>query len=491
MRTAIRKHLLDFLAIIGLLIIAIVVATVILGKQRLALPAWVPIVGQDFFVIEAEMSTAQAVTPGQGQTVNVAGVEVGEIASVKLRDGKAIIGMKIQPRYATVYKDASVLLRPKTGLKDMVAELTPGTKEAGRLEEGAVIPVSQTLPDVNLDEILAALDADTRDYLRAAAQRRRRRASAPRQKGRELAQAIRRLEPTAKYAREINEGLALRRRNLARVVHNFSLLTDELGQRDTQLANFVQNSNAVFDTLAGPGRVAAAILQKLPGTLQTTQETLGKVDTFARGARADARVAAAGGARARPVAAPDAAVPARVDADHPRRDPPVHARGAADGQGAAARRCATWRRSTPDLTASFKVVNRLLNTVAYNPPGDKRGGLPLLAVVGQPRRQRDLLHRRRARADPARPGRAVVQQRAAAGRGRGRPTRSWARSSSCSTRPRRQQICPQSTAPPGERRHRWLRTLPPSARSPRWCCSRCRASGCCCSCGWPSAARCR
>ena len=28
-----------------------------------------------------------------------------------------------------------------------------------------MIPVSQTLPDVNLDEILASLDTDTRDYL--------------------------------------------------------------------------------------------------------------------------------------------------------------------------------------------------------------------------------------------------------------------------------------------------------------------------------------
>ena len=37
-RTAIRKHLPDFLAIIGLLLIAAAVATVILGKQRLALP---------------------------------------------------------------------------------------------------------------------------------------------------------------------------------------------------------------------------------------------------------------------------------------------------------------------------------------------------------------------------------------------------------------------------------------------------------------------
>jgi phospholipid/cholesterol/gamma-HCH transport system substrate-binding protein len=47
-----------------------------------------------------------------------------------------------------------VLLRPKTGLKDMVAELTPARKAAGG-SSGERIPISQTLPDVNLDEILA------------------------------------------------------------------------------------------------------------------------------------------------------------------------------------------------------------------------------------------------------------------------------------------------------------------------------------------------
>ena len=152
--TAIRKHLPDFLAIIGLLIVAVAVSSVILSHQRLALPGWVPVIGQDDFDLSAEMVTAQAVTPGQGQTVNIAGVEVGEISSVQLRDGKAIIGMKVKPKYDRIYKNASILLRPKTGLKDMVAELTPGTPAAGRLHEGDVIPISQTLPDVNLDEIL-------------------------------------------------------------------------------------------------------------------------------------------------------------------------------------------------------------------------------------------------------------------------------------------------------------------------------------------------
>ena len=47
-----------------------------------------PVVGKDFFVVKAELSTAQAVTPGQGQTVNIAGVQVGEISKVELRTAR-------------------------------------------------------------------------------------------------------------------------------------------------------------------------------------------------------------------------------------------------------------------------------------------------------------------------------------------------------------------------------------------------------------------
>src|SRR4051794_15977849 len=372
MRTAIRKHLPDFLAIIGLLIVAAAVSSVILSKQRLALPGWVPLVGKDFFEFEAEMTTALAVTPGQGQTVNIAGVEVGEISSVELRDGKAIIGMRVRPRYDRIYKNATILLRPKTGLKDMVAELTPGTQDAGPLKEGDVIPVSQTLPDVNLDEILSALDADTRDYLllllNDGAQ-----GLGSEQKGKELAAAIRRIEPTAKYAREINEGLAERRRNLARVVHNFSLLTDELGRRDTQLANFVQNNNAVFATLAGQDASLRQILQKLPPTLRTTRTTLGKVKTLAD---------ELGPTLAALDPAAKALAPSlRQTRPFLRESTPIIRDEIRPFTRAALPTVQELRPAmrdlaavTPDLTASFSVVNRLLNEAAYNPPGSAEEG---------------------------------------------------------------------------------------------------------------------
>ena len=163
MRTAIRKHLKDFLAVVGLILIAGGVSVYILGKQRLRFP----FVQEKPFVLNAEFQTAQAVIAGQGQTVRVSGVRVGDIGDVKLQDGHAVVRMDIDAQYKDlVHTDATALLRPKTGLKDMFVELQPGTDQAPLAKKGWTIPVENTSPDVNPDEILSVLDDDTRDYLK-------------------------------------------------------------------------------------------------------------------------------------------------------------------------------------------------------------------------------------------------------------------------------------------------------------------------------------
>ena len=47
----------------------------------------------------------------------------------------------------------------------MFIELNPGTANAPIAKQGFTIPVSSTNPDINPDEILSSLDADTRAYL--------------------------------------------------------------------------------------------------------------------------------------------------------------------------------------------------------------------------------------------------------------------------------------------------------------------------------------
>jgi phospholipid/cholesterol/gamma-HCH transport system substrate-binding protein len=278
-KRAIGKHLPDFLAILALFLVAGGVTSYILTKQRLTLPGWVPVIGTEFYTVTAAFPTAQAVTPGQGQAVTVAGVSVGELSKVRLRNGQAVITMRLRERYrGRIFRDASGLLRPKTGLKDMVVELTPGSRKAGALPEGGRIPVSETMPDVNFDEILASLDADTRDYLRLLVGGG---AEGLRGGSNDLRRALKRFEPTGRALRKVNEQLATRRTNIKRVIRNFSLLTGELGAKDDEIARFVDSSNAVFSSFARQEESLSETLRQLPGALDATQEGLGKVDSFA------------------------------------------------------------------------------------------------------------------------------------------------------------------------------------------------------------------
>jgi phospholipid/cholesterol/gamma-HCH transport system substrate-binding protein len=367
---AIRKHLVDVLAIIGLVVIALAVASVILANQRLALPGWMPILGQDFTEVEAELSSAQAVTPGQGQTVNVAGVEVGEISRVRLEGGRAIVTLKLEEDSVPVYKDATVLLRPKTGLKDMVAELTPGTPEAGELDEGERIPISQTLPDVNLDEILASLDGDTRTYLQLLLSDG---GQALGGNGRALANTIRRFEPTARDTRKIAGLLAKRRENIRRVIHNFSLVVEELGGKDNQLAEFVDSSNAVFAVLAEQDANLRGTLEELPSTLSATNSALGKTKLLAdelgptlQALRPGARALGPALVQTRPFLTETTPVIRDEIRPFVRASRPAvkELRPALSDLSAL----------QPDLVTTFKIVNQLLNTLAYNPPGDRDEG---------------------------------------------------------------------------------------------------------------------
>src|SRR5436305_3154229 len=162
MKRAIRTHLVDFIAILVLVVMAAGVSIYVLSHERLHFP----FVESGPYKLYVELSSAKAVTPGQGQTVRVSGVQVGDIGKVTLRNGLAVVEMDMQQKYKNlVHTDATVLLRPKTGLDDMFIELNPGTNQSPTAREGFTIPVANSNPPIDPDEVLSALDSDTRSYL--------------------------------------------------------------------------------------------------------------------------------------------------------------------------------------------------------------------------------------------------------------------------------------------------------------------------------------
>jgi phospholipid/cholesterol/gamma-HCH transport system substrate-binding protein len=360
-RTAIRKHAGHVAAILGLAVVAAIVGMYILSHQRLRFP-WegTP------FRLQAAFSTAQAVTPGQGQTVRVSGVRVGDITQVGLKDGHAVVTMALDPQYkGLVHTDASALLRPKTGLKDMFIELDPGTDAAPAAKAGWTVPVSNTLPDVNPDEILSSLDSDTRDYLKLLIDGA---GQGLKGRGADLREVFRRFEPTHRDLARVNALVAQRHRHLSRLVHSLGDLNDELAGKGDDLAALVSSSSAVFRAFASEQANVSRSVGDLPGALRQTTDTLGRVERFAnvlRPAAVHLQPALKALDRANGAVQPFATEAAPIVRDQIRpfvRDarPVVRSVDAPAGQLSDA---------TPDLTSSFTVLNHLFNLAAYNPNG--------------------------------------------------------------------------------------------------------------------------
>jgi phospholipid/cholesterol/gamma-HCH transport system substrate-binding protein len=361
-RNAIGKHIKDFAAIVGLAVIALGVAGYVLAHQRMRFP----IIQQAPYKLKAEFSTAQAVTPGQGQTVRVSGVRIGDISKVDLSEGRAIVTMDVDPEYkGIVHTDATALLRPKTGLKDMFIELNPGTKSAPVAKPGYTIPVRNTLPDVNPDEVYSLLDADTRDYLRLLISGA---GEGLHKRGGDLQEVFRRFEPTHKDLALVNKYVALRHRNLRRLIHQLNILNGALAQKGDDLAELVQTSSAVFRALASQDQNITRAVGDLPGTLRQTTQTFGKVKTLAdvlgpavTKLRPTVKALNSANKEITPFAK-EAAPILRTEIRPFVRD----ARPVVRDLKPASKNLAT---ATPDLTRTFTVLNHLFNMVGFNPNG--------------------------------------------------------------------------------------------------------------------------
>jgi phospholipid/cholesterol/gamma-HCH transport system substrate-binding protein len=247
----------------------------------------------------------------------------------------------------------------------MFVELDPGTRGEPLMQEGDAIPVENTAPDVDADEVLSALDRDTRDYLVLLINGA---GGGLRERGGDLRQVFRRLGPLHRDIRRINTAIAERRRNLARLVHDYGGTVDELGRRDRDLTRLVASSSAVFEAWAREEDNISLAVNRLPGTLDQVERTLVRVDELGEvmppafeALRPAVRQLDATNRQVLPFVRE--ATPILRDRIRPfvREARPYvkRLRPAARNLGEA----------SPDLRESFRELNRFFNIAAYNPGG--------------------------------------------------------------------------------------------------------------------------
>ena len=373
MKRALKTHLSEFLAILTLIVLACVVAGYILHHQGFR----VPLLESASFDVNAEFSTAQAVTPGQGQSVRVSGVQVGTIGSVSLQDGLAVVQMQIFPQYRNlIHTSATALLRPRTGLDDMFIELNPGGVSAPVVKAGYTIPVSDTLPDVNPDEVLASLNADTRTYLELLINGAGRglRGSG----GSELGQVLERFLPTHRDLARLSSTIATRGTNLRELVDSLARPNTARGAEQGSLVSLVDSSSRVFRAFASENGNISRAVADLPDTLRQTTVTLAKVQAFATvlGPAARYLLPAAQALPEANRALRALATPSTPVLRDQIRPFVVAAQPVGRDLTPAAVNLAA---ATPKLSTVFTVLNHLFNMLGYSPGAGQHGYLWWLA----------------------------------------------------------------------------------------------------------------
>src|ERR1044071_8207961 len=121
------------------------------------------------FEIQAVVKSSNLLRPRS--PVRIAGVNVGEV----VRSGRykntnlSVLTLRINDNGRPIHRDATLKVRPRLFLEgNFYVDLKPGTPSAGTLDDRGMIPVTQTGTPVQLDQVLTALQSDTRGSLQQA-----------------------------------------------------------------------------------------------------------------------------------------------------------------------------------------------------------------------------------------------------------------------------------------------------------------------------------
>ncbi|WP_354698832.1 hypothetical protein DSM112329_04530 [Paraconexibacter sp. AEG42_29] len=213
---------------------------------------------------------AKGVVPSRVE-LRLAGVKAGSIKKSELTNGRAILTLNLEKKYAPLYKDAQVRIRPITPLEDMYVDIiTRGTKAAGELGKNDVLPDQRTISPVQIGNVLQTFDDPTRTNLASLLNQLGRGLE---DGGNDLRWGFVQLKPFFENATSVLNALAERRQNLKRFVTAFSGIAGELSEKDRQLAGFVRHGDEVLGTLNDNDGPFAATLAQLPGTLQAMKSS--------------------------------------------------------------------------------------------------------------------------------------------------------------------------------------------------------------------------
>jgi phospholipid/cholesterol/gamma-HCH transport system substrate-binding protein len=245
------------------------------------------------FRLKAVFATAVNIHPKS--PVRLAGVNVGKVTGIE-RNGKAgLVTMEIESQGLPIHDDATLKIRPRIFLEgNWFVELQPGSPSAPTVSSGHTIPISQTADPVQLDQVLDALNTDTRanlqKFLISFGEALTHKPNAaedaeqnPEVRGLNAAQSLNKLyvdaPPAERGGAIINQALGgTSTHDLSKLVASVGKVTSALNVHEQQLGELIGNFNTFLGALASQSVALGTTVRELPTTLHGIKRGLTSLD---------------------------------------------------------------------------------------------------------------------------------------------------------------------------------------------------------------------
>jgi phospholipid/cholesterol/gamma-HCH transport system substrate-binding protein len=236
--------------------------------------------------------------------VRIAGVDVGQVTGISREGNVGIVHMEIEGKGLPIHTDATLKIRARIFLEgNFFVELQPGSPSAPTYSSGATVPITHTSDPVQLDQVLDALNSDTRANLQVFLQNygealthkpneAENAEQAPEVSGLNGAQALNKayqIGPEAlRGSAIVNQAITgTEPHDLSELVAAIGKTTAALDANEQSLSEWVPNFNIFLRNFANQSASLSAFVARLPSALRsasrfflTADRTLPSIRSF-------------------------------------------------------------------------------------------------------------------------------------------------------------------------------------------------------------------
>ena len=240
-----------------------VAAVVALGAAVLVI-ALVLLGGGSSYTVTAQFENASQLV--KGNLVEVAGVRAGSIKDISLGDnGTALVEMEIDDEYAPLHEGTVATIRSQSlsGIANRFIQLQmpEGGQEGKPIPDGGLLPLSDTVSEVDLDQLFNTFDKQTVGHFRQLIKGF---ATAYDGVGPQTNRGFHYLNPFLSTSREVFGELTFDEQRFERLIVDTASLSGALAERAPDLEQFVSNTNRMMGAIAAENQSLADSLGELP-----------------------------------------------------------------------------------------------------------------------------------------------------------------------------------------------------------------------------------